>query len=241
MTQNTSSAVMQQRTEAHDSLDDFPTPPWATRALVEHVLSPTIAQSTRIPLVSTSSVWEPCSNRGYMAKALKEDFKYLHTSDIHDYSEDPTTVLCQDRVVDFLWPGTEPSTYARNGIDWIITNPPFRLAMQIIKRGIEVSRWGVAVLVRSAFEEGIDRYEELFCQLPPTVMGVFTERVIMHKGVLRDPSKLYLDERTGEMKRPSTATSYKWMVWIDGMAPRPQIWIPPCRRQLERPGDYPNG
>lgn len=35
MSQNTSTAVMQRRVEAHDSLDDFPTPPWATRALCE--------------------------------------------------------------------------------------------------------------------------------------------------------------------------------------------------------------
>ena len=38
MAQNTSHAVMAQRTESPDSLDDFPTPPWATRAFVEHVL-----------------------------------------------------------------------------------------------------------------------------------------------------------------------------------------------------------
>ena len=36
--QNTSHAVMAQRVEPKDSADDFPTPPWATRALVEHVL-----------------------------------------------------------------------------------------------------------------------------------------------------------------------------------------------------------
>jgi hypothetical protein len=36
--QDTSYAVMAQRIEAQDSLDDFPTPPWATRALIEHVL-----------------------------------------------------------------------------------------------------------------------------------------------------------------------------------------------------------
>ena len=34
--QNTSSSVMQQRSEPQDSLDDFPTPPWATRALCEY-------------------------------------------------------------------------------------------------------------------------------------------------------------------------------------------------------------
>ncbi len=35
MSQNRSSAVMQQRSEPPDSLDDFPTPPWATRAICE--------------------------------------------------------------------------------------------------------------------------------------------------------------------------------------------------------------
>jgi hypothetical protein len=74
-------------------------------------------------------------------------------------------------------------------------------------------------LVRSAFEEGVERYTTLFSKAPPTLMAQFTERVIMHKGVLRDPSREYLDERTGLMKRPSTATSYKWMVWITGMHP----------------------
>ena len=33
MAQNTSTAVMARRAEAPDSLDFFPTPPWATRAL----------------------------------------------------------------------------------------------------------------------------------------------------------------------------------------------------------------
>ena len=47
MTQNRSHAVMQQRHEAHDSLDDFPTPPWATRALMECVLGCNLGQEIR--------------------------------------------------------------------------------------------------------------------------------------------------------------------------------------------------
>ena len=229
MVQNTSSAVMQQRTEAHDSLDDFPTPPWATRALFERVIIPHVGSLPRHGL-KMQQCWEPCANRGYMVLPLKEYFRDVVASDIHDYG------LGYPQH-DFLMPFAPTQQAVVN--DWIITNPPFRLALDIIKRGIEVATVGVAVLVRSAFEEGIDRYEQLFQQLPPTLMGVFTERVIMHKGVLRDPSKMYFDEATGTMKRPSTATSYKWMVWIEGMSPRPQIWIPPCRRALERPSDYP--
>ena len=28
------------------------------------------------------------------------------------------------------------------------------------------------------------------------------------------------------------------LVWVHGEAPRPVFWIPPCRKQLERQGDY---
>lgn len=34
----TSTAVMARRVEPADSLDFFPTPPWATRAFCEHVM-----------------------------------------------------------------------------------------------------------------------------------------------------------------------------------------------------------
>ena len=237
MSQNTSSAVMQQRSEPHDSLDDFPTPPWAVRALFNHVIYRHPAFFYRL---AASNAWEPCSNRGYMAMAMKDYFRRVYTSDIFDYSEDPATVLCQDQVTDFLFPFSESACIEAQGVDWIITNPPFRLAEQIIQRGRDIARQGVAVLVRSAFLEGVDRYNTLFSISPPTLMAQFSERVIMHKGVLRDPSKEYLDVASGKMKRPSTATSYTWLVWIHGMDPRPPIWIPPCRRLLERPGDYPN-
>jgi hypothetical protein len=34
---------MAQRTEPKDSPDDFPTPPWATRGLLEHIVADTAA------------------------------------------------------------------------------------------------------------------------------------------------------------------------------------------------------
>lgn len=53
--QNTSSAVMQQRTEPHDSLDFFPTPPWATRALCAHVAP-----------ITGHLAWDPACGDGAM-------------------------------------------------------------------------------------------------------------------------------------------------------------------------------
>lgn len=216
MSQNTSSAVMQQRAEPHDSLDDFPTQPWATRALIEHVLIPQLGISGRRDL-KEMTVWEPACNRLHMVAPLTEYFGRVVGSDIHQYGE--------NYLSDFLIPGTEPPSIALKGADWIITNPPFRLAEQFIERARQVKGWkGTAMIVRTAFLEGVGRYERLFALNPPTIVAQFTERVPMVKGRLT---------ATG-----STATAYCWLVWMADRSPRPMIWIPPCRAKLERPGDY---
>ena len=210
---NTSSAVMQQRNKPrNDGLDDFPTPPWATRALIEHVLGADVG----VEGLKTESVWEPACNRGYMAVALGEYFGRVWTSDIKDYGWPD-----QQQVDDFLMPGT-----GMVRPDWIITNPPFRLASQFAKRCLELApREGFAILVRTSFLEGVARYEHLFRKYPPTFIAQFAERVPMVEGRC-DPEA-------------STATSYCWLVWERGSKGAPEfVWIPPCRRALERPSDY---
>ena len=62
---------MAQRNEALDSFDDFPTPPWATRALMEHVLN--------LKKVQTMTCREPACGRGYMSKVLEEYFKTVYS------------------------------------------------------------------------------------------------------------------------------------------------------------------
>jgi hypothetical protein len=65
--QNTSHAVMAQRTEAKDSLDDFPTPPWATRALIEHVLR------SKEPLNQQSSLEPACGADSGKKRSILRD------------------------------------------------------------------------------------------------------------------------------------------------------------------------
>ena len=204
MTQNTSSAVMQRRSEPHDSLDDFPTPPWSTRALCEW-----IGRYFRSP--SDLIAREPAANRGHMVKPLREYFGTVEGSDIFDYG-------AGFPVQDYLF-GPDPKP-----IDWTITNPPFRLAEQFIERALRTSRKGVAVIVRSAFLEGVGRHSRLFSVTPPTDILQFTERVVMHKGKLS--------------AKGSTATAYCWLVWNFPCQGTRFHWIPPCRKQLERPEDY---
>ena len=76
---NNSTAVMQRRLEPKDSFDDFPTPPWATRALIEYVIGR--------EQVKDQTCWEPAANRGYMSRALQEYFQYVIESDIVDYGD----------------------------------------------------------------------------------------------------------------------------------------------------------
>ena len=149
-----------------------------------------------------------------MARPLKEYFELVVQSDVHDYGgfdDDP-----HKRIADFLFPGHELMAH------WIITNPPFRLGCDFALTAIERARIGVAMLVRTAFLESVGRYERLFSHHRPEVLQ-FTERVPMFRGRLD--------------AKGSTATAYCWLVWA---SPRPGgvHWIPPCRRALERPGDY---
>ncbi|ETX26554.1 hypothetical protein, partial [Roseivivax isoporae] len=141
MSANRSSAVMAQRHEAHDSLDDFPTPPWATRSLLRFLKE----QGEPLHL---QHAWEPACNRGHMARVLAEAFDQVHATDVHDYGWPG-----QDGTADFLidWGQDVPN------VEWIITNPPFRLGATFILQALKLARRGVAVLVRTSFVEGAER------------------------------------------------------------------------------------
>lgn len=205
MTQNRSTAVMARRHEALDSLDFFPTPPWATRALCEHVVS-----------LAGCVVWEPACGIGSMARPLAEYALAVGASDIHDHGARIPKFIQHDFLMPYLPQGL-------GGGDWIVTNPPFRLGEQFARRALDIAEKGVALLVRTAFLESQERYR-LFTERPPALIAQFVERVPMVKGRLD--------------AKASTATAYAWVVWQRGETDTRFRWIPPCRKRLERAGDY---
>jgi hypothetical protein len=152
-----------------------------------------------------------------MVRPLREYFYEVLATDIHDYGWDGL-----ERVADFLF--ERPETESQ-GVDAIITNPPFRLAAQFALHALTVWKPDiVALLVRTNFLEGKDRYETLFTPHRPAIVAQFTERVPMVKGRYD--------------KDASTATSYAWIVWKRGwMSGTSFQWIPPCRRQLQKATD----
>jgi hypothetical protein len=156
---NGARAIMGSRQEPDDSLDFFPTPPWATRALIEQVLGKEI-----------HSVWEPACGAGHMAEVLCEYCDHVTATDIFDYG--------YGIKHDFL---SEHSTISPR--DWIITNPPFGdLTEQFVLRAIERAQIGVAMFVRLQWLESVGRYESIFRDHPPTCIAFFAERVPLCKG-----------------------------------------------------------
>jgi hypothetical protein len=205
---NGARAIMGSRQEPSDSLDYFPTPPWATRALCEHVL-PRFANAV------SSTAWEPACGEGHIAEVLREYFRHVQATDIHDYGYG----LAQ---LDFLDPR---GTGADGRDDWIITNPPFGDKTEaFVLRSLELARVGVAMFVRMQWLETIGRYERLFKDKPPTLIAFFCERVNLCKGRWEPEG--------------GTATAYIWLVWTKAFGPQPPFWIPPgCKRDLSRPDD----
>lgn len=203
-------AVMNVRREPPSSLDYFPTPPWATRALAEIVLP-------RWGLwLEHERVWEPACGEGHMVEVLREYAREVIASDVHDYGVGAM-------VGSFV--GKGPDVILSQPADWIITNPPFNLAEEFFARAIVEAR-GVAFLVRTTWLESKERFESIFSRKPPNVVAIFSERVPMVKGRWNP--------------KASSATSYAWVVWRRGsFAQGTQLyWIPPGqRRRLTLPSD----
>jgi hypothetical protein len=205
---------MARRAEAPDSLDHFPTPPWATRALIAADL---------VPSHFARTVWEPAAGSGHMAEVLRESFSVVHATDVHDYGVGYP-------VGDFvaggdLQLGDRATCPFKPG--WIITNPPFNLAGAFLERALIEAEFGVALLLRTAWMEGAERWLTVFKSRSPTFVAQFVERVAMVKGRW-DPSA-------------SSATAYAWFVWhVDRMGTNESrlVWIPPgAQLRHSRPDD----
>ena len=141
-----------------------------------------------------------------MAKVLKEYFWQVQSTDAHQYG------YAQQR--DFL---THP--YETNAVDWVITNPQFRLAEEFVLRALRLARHGVAILVRTVFLESVGRYGAIFRENPPTKFAQFAERVPMVSGRL-------------DIKA-TTATGYAWLVWEKDTTGNPRLmWVPPAANNL---------
>jgi hypothetical protein len=197
-------------------LEFFPTPPWAARAGAELILK--LDPGDWI-------CWEPACGKGHMVHGLADYFRLVGCSDVHPYG--------YGAQFDFLGEASDAWPSHDGRWDWIVTNPPFGVAAEFVRLGLQRARRGVAILARAAFFESAGRYELFHGDAPLTVFAPFFERVPMALGKW-DP-------------KGSTATAYAWFVWRKPelsaggatvcMSPR-AIGIPPgTRARLTRPID----
>lgn len=181
---------MARRADKRAAFDFFPTPPWATRALLDEVLFPS---QRATPIMSC---WEPACGAGHMALPLSERFHKVFASDIQDLG------FGDRRDLDFAFANKSDAPWP---VDWIITNPPYILAERMLDRALAIASIGVAMLLRLQWLEGAERYSLVFGGgRAPWLLCPFADRVPMIEGVW-DP-------------RSSSATAYAWFVWIKGWA-----------------------
>lgn len=135
-----------------DGPDFYPTPPWATFALIDNEKF-------------EGDVWEPACGDGTMSRVIEASGLRVRSSDLYDrgYGEGG---------VDFL--------KSKRRADNIITNPPYNSAEGFVKAGVKQARRKFALLLRLAFLESANRYNTIFSVTPPSRVWVFSERITFY-------------------------------------------------------------
>jgi len=138
--------------------DFYPTPQWATFALIDNE-----------PF--TGDIWECACGDGAMSEVLEKTGNSVISSDLYDrgFGESGHDFLFADRR-------------APN----IITNPPFHSAEGFVASALKRADRKFALLLRLAFLEGGNRARTIFHKHPPSRVWVFSERITFYpKGAMR--------------------------------------------------------
>lgn len=132
--------------------DFFPTPAWATQALVENE-----------PF--EGSIWECACGDGEMARVLKAAGYTVRATDLYarGYGRAGVDFLAETRPCDN-----------------IVTNPPYNAAEAFVAQGLTLARRKFALLLRLAFLEGANRANTIFLKRPPSRVWVFSERITFY-------------------------------------------------------------
>ena len=150
--------------------DFYPTPPEATQALLNFL---------RLPEGTT--VWEPACGEGHMVEVMEKNRLEVIGTDIQTGT-------------DFL------QAEAPEEVQWIITNPPFSLAEEFIRKSAE-HRVPFAMLLKSQYWHAAKRVA-LFSTITPAYVLPLTWR----------PDFLFKTRGKG-----SPLMDVIWCVWIPGV------------------------
>ena len=136
------------------------------------------------------NILEPACGQGHISKVLEEHGYIVTSFDLIDRGYGTGDVDFLD--YSFFFDGD------------IITNPPYKLALEFAKKSLEVIREGnkVALFVKLLFLESKSR-GDFFKENPPKRVWVSSKRLICAKNAEFD-------------KYDSSAVAYAWVIWEKG-------------------------
>jgi len=135
-----------------DGPDFYPTPVWATHALIDNEKF-------------AGTIWECACGDGSMTRVLKTTGNPVESSDLYDRG-------FGEIGHDFL----QTTRRATN----IITNPPFNSAEGFLRTALQQTDRKIALLLRLAFLESAHRANTIFSVSPPSRVWVFSERITFY-------------------------------------------------------------
>ena len=135
-----------------DGPDFYPTPKWATHALIDNE-----------PF--KGDIWESACGDGAMSSVLSETGNQVESSDLYNRG--------------FGEVGHDFLTTRRKRQN-IVTNPPFNSAEGFVSTALKQAESKFALLLRLAFLEGANRANTIFHVTPPSRVWVFSERITFY-------------------------------------------------------------
>lgn len=135
-----------------DGPDFFPTPAWATYALIDNESF-------------SGDIWECACGDGAMSRVLDQTGRKVINSDLYNRG-------FGEADHDFLNSWRRASN--------IVTNPPYNSAEGFVASGLERAQKKFALLLRLAFLEGAKRQRTIFERCPPSRVWVFSERITFY-------------------------------------------------------------
>lgn len=201
--------MVTRNSDYNETRDFIPTPPFVTRALYEHV-SPVLRSTAR-----ATSIWDPAAGEAHMTRVFEEyGHPEVRATDILANVEKGVGEY------DFVGPPL------LSDVDYIVTNPPYKLLNNFVSMSLQRAKKGVAMLTRVQALEGQRRYASIYRDNPPTTVAFFSDRIPFKSGkVVREASKMYF---------------HVWLWWdLEREDRDPPIWVrPDVQKQLEKDEDY---
>ncbi len=148
------------------------------------------------------TIWECACGEGHLAKVFEAHGHDVIATDLiyRGYGDPEPLDFLKDTLDDFEGD--------------IITNPPYKYALEFVQKALESVKDGrkVAMFLKLQFLEGKAR-KELFQKTPPRIVYVSSSRLLC--------------AMNGEFdKITSSAVAYAWFVWVKGFTGETTVrWI----------------